>query len=158
MSKIAFLGPDLSKKNMQIIDALNDYEDNDIDYAVERQGCTISCNMTDYEDIIDNVKDGIIFMFDAKKFVENTAYRQEVWDQADYINRKCRESAHTKGVMLRVEGIYSYDTFDMMNEDKIISCIYNLSKDKPFGDLFDLDETEHLYSDNIILINKELNI
>jgi hypothetical protein len=156
MSKIAFLGPDLSKKNMQIIDALNDYEDNDIDYAVERKDCAISSNMTDYEDIIDNVKDGVIFMFDAKKFVENTAYRQEVWDQADFINRKCRESAHSKEIMLRVEGFYSYDTF--MNEDKIISCIYNLSKDKPFGDLFDLDETEHLYNDNIILINKELNI
>lgn len=54
--------------------------------------------VSDYERYINN-SDVCIFVFDVAKFLSDASYRQETWDRADFIYRKCPETKkrHTIG-------------------------------------------------------------
>ncbi len=141
MSKnVAMVGPRVYQNIVRFYCLMGE----ELDFAKElgNDRDRISDDVMTYGDIIET-SDEIWFWFDAKQFVEDDDYRQEVWDQIHFFNRKAEEKAEDKirndrSTLLTITAFCPRDN-KYADDENLANKIYELSKGKEFRGLFALE-------------------
>lgn len=115
----------------------------------------VSDDVEEYEDFFD-IAYMIRFLFDAKQFVEDEVYRREVWDQVHFLDRKFKERTNESKPLPGAVSIFTFcprDSNNYADDDELAKRIYELSRNKDYKGLFDLEtppKSEQL--DNVIIL------